>query len=99
MKKRIFIKIAFQVDLSNIKIIHKSGAHYRSAAISRSQVCHWKSEIFIEREELNDARKSGRFPDFICYKGIRNALKQNYILLSKILRTQRTVLHQVSLIC
>jgi hypothetical protein len=74
IEKRIFIKIVTKDGLSNEEIARKLVEHYEPIDSSYSQACYWKCQFLMEREEINDTRRSGISLDFICHTQIQNPL-------------------------
>jgi hypothetical protein len=65
--QRLYIKIVREKHRKGKKIVEKQVQHFSTEALSYSEVCYWMREFAQGREDVEDARRSGRLPDLICH--------------------------------
>jgi hypothetical protein len=65
MEQRLFIQISRQNSLQFKRICLKLPELYGDDALSYSAVCHWSREFLMDRKSVEDARRTGRPPDFM----------------------------------
>jgi hypothetical protein len=76
MEQRLCIKIVREEHRNTKEIAEKLVRHFGTEALSYLGVCYWMCEFARGREQVEDARRSGRLPDFICHSRIQAALKE-----------------------
>jgi len=76
MEQRLYIKILREEHHKAKEIAEKLVQHFGTEALSYSEVCYWMREFARGREQVEDARRSGRPPDFICHSRIQAALEE-----------------------
>jgi hypothetical protein len=71
MEQRLCIKILREKYHKAKEIAEKLVQHFSTEALNYSEVCYWMREFAPDREQVEDARRSGRTLDFICHSRIQ----------------------------
>jgi hypothetical protein len=75
----IFIKIAIRNGLSNIEVFFKLIDHYGPEIFFNLQVYYWKSQFFMKREKVNDAKRSGWYQASFVISEFGMRFMQNHV--------------------